>query len=180
MTIEEKNGELKISFRWLSCASYFIFTFALIANLAILYGVFSIPLADNSRWILWIIYLPFLFFLYYSVANIFNKTSVAVSKQSLKVRIHPLPWLGNKTFDVREMSQFYVKRVTSSSRSAGKTTSTISYQLHVVLNNGNHTKVVGGLAILDVETAKLMEQKVENYLGIENRGIQGEFNENSN
>lgn len=173
--IEEKNNQLKITFRWLSCVSYFIVTFALIINIGMLYGVFNISLADNSRWILWIIYFPFLFFLYYSIANLINKTIIIVSEKYLKIRIYPLPWLGNKTFDVKQMTQFYVKKVTSSSHSAGKTSSTISYPLYVVLTNGNHQKVIDGLAIPNIEIAKMVEQKIEKYLDIENKNIEGEY-----
>ncbi len=173
--IIELNDQLRISFPWSSFVAYFILFFALITNIGMLYGVFNIPISDGSKWILYLMYFPFLVFLYYSLANLLNKTHLIVKDSKLKIRMGPLPWPGSKSFNLDELSQFYILQKTSSSRNAGRRTITISYQVHVVLSNGKHKKVLDGLAIPDLETAKFIEEKLENYLGIENRSVEGEY-----
>ncbi len=105
---------------------------------------------------------------YYTIAGYVNKTDITVSRMSIKVRSYPLKWLGDKEISVSTTKQLYTKRVIR----RGKNGRSESFQVHVINNQNQHEKLVGGLHTQEEGLA--IEKKIENFLGIEDQPVVGE------
>jgi len=109
-------------------------------------------------------------FVYFVSAMRRNHSTISVADKMLTIKHSPLPWFGNKTISVTNLSQLYAKENKMTLLSTlGETT---FFDLHAKLKDGRDMVLVKGLASADV--AKFLEQQIENYLGIVDQPIQGE------
>ena len=106
---------------------------------------------------------------YYAITGWFNKTYIHVKKYQIQISHKPLPWIGNKKIDVADIKQLYGKEKISRNNN----NSTVTYEVHVIMNSGNDTKLLSGLATS--EQALYVEQEIEKYLGIKNKPVRGEL-----
>ena len=105
---------------------------------------------------------------YYALAGCLNRTHVYASKDLVGIRHRPIPWLGNKDVPASDIKQLYVTEKASKGRHGPWTT----YEVRVVTNSGRNIKLIGGLDAK--EQALYLEQKIEDYLDIEDQHVAGQ------
>ncbi|MEP0355604.1 MAG: hypothetical protein ABJH06_06650 [Paraglaciecola sp.] len=104
---------------------------------------------------------------YYAIAGWFNKSNVFVSKETIEINHKPIPWFGNKKMKSADLKQIYTKEKVTS----GKNGTTVTYEVHAILNSGTNTKLLSGLEAS--EQALYIEQEIEKYLNIKNSPVRG-------
>ena len=172
-TIELINdrGNLVIRKRWWNW-KFIIFTvFAVIWNVGVVVFYVTISQTDAPTFAMLIPLIHAvmgLVFAYYTIAGYVNKTDITVSRMSIKVRSYPLKWIGDKEISVTSTKQLYTKRVIRK----GKGGNSEYFQVHIIHQNDQHEKLIGGLHTQEEGLA--IEKKIENFLGIEDRPVAGE------
>jgi hypothetical protein len=105
------------------------------------------------------------------IYNIFNSTTMRVSKDKLAMWHHPLPWR-NRTFDISGLQQLFVRQHITTTRSKNGTRTTITYSLNVVNGNGTQEKLQDNM---QADAAMYIEQEIEKHLNIDNIAVRGEY-----
>lgn len=169
----DDEDELSLSYRWYHPKVFFFLFFSIFWN-AISFGAFLGAGAAAGTGVLFM--LPFLAIgmgmAYYTGALFVNKTSLSVSEEFLTVGAGPLPWPGTKKIPVGDLKQLYVKQQEHYNQEQGTTYYT--YQLRAKLEG----EIEENLMVLDeadAKVVKVVEQKIEKYLGITDYKIKGEF-----
>ena len=110
---------------------------------------------------------------YFSLAHVFNKTHIVVSRGMIEVRHRPLPWPGNKKLLFTELDQLYArKRIENCDIENGPSYTTYVHEVRVICSEGEHVTLIKSLE--SNEEALYIEQKIEEYLGIKNVSVAGE------
>ncbi len=110
---------------------------------------------------------------YLTIATIFNTTTVRVERRRLSVSHGPIPWVGNHRLDLSAIEQLYCEESRSTSTSKhGHTTTTITFDVKVVLKSRKKVTLVSGLKT--VNEARFFERTIEGYLGIQDQRVAGE------
>ena len=175
--ITEDSGDLNISYRWMACQAYFLIFFCLVWN-GFLVTWYSIAFSTGE---LIMVLFPIIHvavgvgLTYYTICLFINRTYIQVNRNEISIRFAPLPWLGAKKIDAQDITQFYVKEKKSSSKNGTNYT----YQLWYKNSSGIDKKFAAGPAISSSEDAQFLEQKIENFLGIQDTPVQGEFQGNT-
>lgn len=108
-----------------------------------------------------------------AIYNLLNFTTVRVNREAIQTRHHPLPWPG-KIFSVPGVQQVFVRQVVSTSRNdKGFTSTSVSYNVEVVLGNGSRKTLLTGLE--DAEQGRFIEQEIEKHLRMEDVPVAGEY-----
>lgn len=107
---------------------------------------------------------------YYAIAGWFNKSNIFISRETIEINHKPLPWLGNKKLNSSDLKQLYTKEKVSKNRNG----TSVTYEIHAILNNGSNTKILSGLE--NSEQGLYIEQEIEKYLKIENTPVRGAIN----
>jgi hypothetical protein len=171
--VEDWAGNLLISRRWFSLAFIFLafFCAAWDGFLVFWYGL-AFTEADTP-WIMVVFPIGHLavgvFLTYFTLCGLLNRTVIKVESGRLTIRHGPLPWPGNRDVDTADLDQLYCRRVIRNTSNGSSET----YQLHVLTKSGQQMKLVSGLD--GPEQALFLEQRIEQYLGIENRPVAGEY-----
>ena len=170
INLNEKNGQLEIEVSWFRLSNIFLTFFTMLWD-SFMFGWFYSAISNGE-------FLMVLFgslhgavgvYLTYRVLSGYvNKTLITVSRQSLSVKIGPLPWPGNISIPSSEMAQLYSKRVITQGKN-----STTSYEVHGIRKNGTHLALVKSLE--RSEEAFYLEQKIEDFLQIEDEPVRGEI-----
>ena len=142
--------------------------------------VFQRKIGDIAQIIAWFFLivhaLPFCLFLvgfieaYILLAWILNVKTVTVNKDLFRIRTAPLPnpFDPDKDFKSSDITQLYcVKKI-----NYGRRGSRTSYDLMCMFNSGNQVKL---LRFSDYQQAKATEKLIEDFLGIENVAVAGEY-----
>ncbi len=179
MHIEELGNDLTLSWSWYSHALWFLLVFCIFWDsfLVMWYGILlSGSFAMKGAG--WFILLPALFPLihvavgvgltYAVLAGFLNRTTVRVTQGELTVRHGPVPFWGNQTISVFEVSQLYVTECVTN----GRRRQSITYDVNAIRSDGTKVKLIGGLQELD--RALFLEQKLEEHLKIEDERVAGE------
>ena len=106
---------------------------------------------------------------YYTLASLFNRTTVRLDRKRFSVQHDPVPWPGEVKVPVGELEQLYCKEKVNRSSDGDSR----SYKLCAVLKNGRQIDLVSNLESPDI--AAFLEQKIENWLGIADRPVVGEM-----
>lgn len=110
---------------------------------------------------------------YFVLAGFLNSTVIRVADGMLSVRHGPLPWRGNLDLPTDGIEQIYCQNKLRTNRhDDGRTTTSMQYEVHAVIN-GQKQKLLGGL--YEADQAIFIEQRLERFLGIEDRQIPGEM-----
>jgi hypothetical protein len=108
-----------------------------------------------------------------AIYSLVNFTTIRVSREAIQTRHHPLPWPG-KVFSAPGVEQVFVRQVVSTSRNKnGSTSTSISYNVELVLSNGSRQPLLTGLE--DADQGRFIEQEVEKYLQMEDVPVAGEY-----
>jgi hypothetical protein len=105
---------------------------------------------------------------YTTLCGFFNTTCVSLDAQELSISHGPLPWAGLR-MQRSVFRQLYCKQVVSNN---SKDSTSTTYNLMAVLNNGEERKLLGSLN--DVAEARFLEQQLERRLGIVDQEVVGE------
>ncbi len=97
-----------------------------------------------------------LFSIYAVFAYWFNKTHIYVSQNTIQIKIAPLPWLGNKRLDAKQIKQLFVKTIRK-----GKA---INYHIMGITKDGVKFNLLKNFR--NQRHALLIEKKIEEYLDI--------------
>lgn len=108
--------------------------------------------------------------LYWVLVMLLNRTEFQTDRQTLTVRHRPLPWPGNRSVALAEVDQLFVTR---SVRRRRASRTLYSYRVNAYLKDGERRSLVTDLH--DPAEALFVEKKLENFLGITDRPIEGEF-----
>lgn len=103
---------------------------------------------------------------YYTIAGFFNRTTVALDKDALRIRHAPLPWKGSRELARDNIHQLYCEHQLSQ----GKNGTNHTYYLSAILKNQENLR----LAEMPVQHAKFFEQVLEEKMGIEDERVAGE------
>ena len=176
--VENWGGGLVLRWRW------FHWTFLLITVFAVFWNgmMFSMVGASlftasegNFRSLFPFICFPHfwigLIMIYYVLTGYINKTTVMVDHSQVTVRHGPLPWWGNRQLNTAEIVQLYTKQNLSRYHRGNAWTG--NFEVHAVLKQGTHQKLLSGLD--SSEHALFSEQVLEDYLGIVDYPVRGEY-----
>lgn len=169
MKITHQYGSMTIIRKWFGREAVFITIFTVIWNGFILKDYSNLESYGNLHWIEWIHALSGVCVSYYAITLWFNKTVIYVTRQYIQVSHKPLPWLGNKKIDANDIKQLYGKEKISTNNNMLP----VSYEVHMIMNSGNDTKLLSGLKTS--EQALYVEQEIEKYLSIKNKPVRGEL-----
>jgi hypothetical protein len=162
---EEPDG-IVITRSWLSRSSLGMLACCLVWN-----GLIALWYANpfNRTGVYNLVVLPMLplmvggTFTYSMLAGFFNRTKFRITRDAVAVRHFPLWWPGNAEIPAAHIEQLFCdETVFKSSR-----TTTVTYNVHVVLRNGKRLPLVSGLE--HPHHARFIEQELEARLGIADR-----------
>ena len=175
--LTEYTDGLEISLRWRDLGTYcqagfglFWTGFVAVWTMMALYGTIKggapiiFPLFSIPFWAVGI------GLLYNSVAKIFTTTVISVDTDFLAIEHRPLRPIGmkNQYYRPEEVQQLYVKKKVTKNKNGSTTT----YRVYAQLTNGKDIILVEQLN--DENTARYVEQRIEQYLDIPNRPVAGE------
>ena len=108
---------------------------------------------------------------YASFAMAANSTSFIIEDKELKIKHRPLPsWRQNRSIGIHEIDQVYVHE----KKIVGDFERTYIYSIHARLVDGSNKQLLHDTT-LSKEQALLIEQKLEEYLGIVDRSVPEEI-----
>jgi hypothetical protein len=175
LKVYEDDTMLSMEYKWFNPSAIFMIFFSVIwfAFLAFWYSMAAV---GGAPWIFFVFPLLHvgvgLWLLYYSLCLLFNKTKIIVNYDLMNVIHYPIPWWkGNKKFPTEDFGQLYVKQKISKGKNNSER---YTYTIRAKLKNGKDVEVasIGGLKSQD---ATRMEEYLEQYLGIEDIPVKGEY-----
>lgn len=97
----------------------------------------------------------------------FNRTSISVTKDRIKIRTMPLWHLlwRNKDVEASKIQQLYVTRYVQSTTNGNPN---YAYALYAILKSGEKISLIRGM---NHEAQVYIERSIEDYLGIKNRKV---------
>lgn len=180
LCVEERGGELRITWRWFTWGVLFLIPFCIAWN-AFLVGWYSMAAgghgAPGGMQIIMLLF-PIghvavgLGLLYVCLLLILNRTVIRVSYGELELRHGPLPVPGNRRVPADEIAQLYVGHERQPRRNGD---SSHAYPLIARLKSGQQLKLLPRNTQLDI--ARALEQLVEEHLGIRDEPVAGEYRE---
>jgi len=170
---------LEIMINWRRSGKFFLLFFAIMWNTFIGFFILTAFTAGgigSAGIFLALFMIPFIavgaHLLYQSIGQIFNTTFVTVTNHNVSIEHKPFSFLiqKDKHFAREDIEQLFVKRY-----SIGSTNGNPVYAYNVVMtlkNKKSHTLIKGLRAL---ESARFIEQEIENYMNIEDKIIRGEW-----
>lgn len=180
--ITETREELSITYKWFNFIHLFLAFFCVLWDgfLVVWYGIAFSGFGESGGASLIMIAFPMIHvavgvgLTYYTICGFFNRTYLTVNNQRLSIKFKPLPWKGQLEFSSREIKQLFVKEKIS----RGKNGTSYTYDLYMLTSDGREKKLLSG-DLLNANQAKFLEKKIEDFLGIENYIVPGEYNTGS-
>ncbi len=171
ITIEKTGSQLVIKRRWFTLTNLFLTAFVVIWDTFMVVW-FTISLSTG----MWPMALfgslhagVGIWLTYRVLANYLNTTEIIVDNRQISVRHYPLPWPGNKIIQSSTIEQLYSKSVVHHN----KNSVSYSYEVHTILSDKTHLKLVSDLE--ETDQALYIEQEIEDFLRIENTPVRGEI-----
>ncbi len=176
LKVERLEGELKITRPWFGPEYIGLGLVFLAINACILFFAYDLGSENDmgARFYLWFYFRTYftcpigwimLGLLYYVLAGFLNTTVVSVTPNQLKITHSPLPYWGHELAS-GSIEQLYIKERTRSRN-------TYSYELRMISRSGQDRALLKGLNIQ--EQAVYLEQEIGQFLGIEDKPMEGEF-----
>lgn len=164
LNIENRSGELEISWKWKNKTTWFFVFFTTFWN-AIVFVFVGTILSDGGGLLG---FLPIslhaaigLFLIYMTVARFLNQTTITVNRRHVKIAQGPVPWFGDKVVDSHELEQLYIAK--SGSESSSSQTIEL-FALRAKVKKGKDITLVN--SIQGKEKALEIEKSMEDHLGI--------------
>jgi hypothetical protein len=128
----------------------------------------SVGIVEQEKWAPGIVCIGLLMTIvcaYIILALLLNRTRLAISGSALSLTQGPLPWKGNRTIPLSQVSQLFVMRHCVENST--------SYSLNAQLTDSSRTVV--WKEISDLSVARFCERALERELDIENLPVEGEL-----
>jgi hypothetical protein len=172
LTFDQTPLGVELRRRWFSAIVFFLIPFCIVWDSFIIFW-YSMAFGDHhSPWIMKVFPLAHVAvgvgLTYFTLATLFNSTSIATINGRLRVAHGPVPWMGNVELDGSEISQLFCKELVRNNKNGRS----YYYEVWAVLRDSITKKVVG--AGLTMEQALFIEQKLEGSLGIKDHPVPGE------
>jgi hypothetical protein len=103
---------------------------------------------------------------YVALVFLLNTSVLEVGRGTLRVKQHPLPWIGNRRLRTTDIAQLFATRVETSRRR-------VSYRVMARLTSGREVALVKHL--WDDRQARFLEQTIEKRLGLPDVRVAGEL-----
>jgi hypothetical protein len=171
-TLEQGAGGLSISYRWFAPSYIFLAFFCLFWDGFLVFW-YTIAFTQDAPWVMFVF--PILHLgvgvglTYTALAGFYNKTSVMVGQGKLSIQHSPLPWPGNRTFPATDIIQLYSEQRMVHSRNG----TNARYQLSAITRDNRKIRLIANLN--EPDKVRFLERKIEEYLGIQNRPVEGEM-----
>jgi hypothetical protein len=107
---------------------------------------------------------------YAVLTGFFNRTTVEVGHNQLRVWHEPLPWTGNCTIPTGRIMQLHCEQKRANNRSG---ISPNSYELWATLSDGRKVRLAGDFT--DIAEPRMLEARIERWLNIAPREVVGEY-----
>ncbi|MAT14672.1 MAG: hypothetical protein CMJ46_05305 [Planctomyces sp.] len=174
--LNEYHGVLHITWKWFTWASVFLIFFTLFWNgiAFAVFGGFLFGAIEEGGWMFLIALFPLihvsigLLLAYYTVATLFNRTTIMVSPHHMLIKHGPIPWRGAELDDTKDIDQLFCQE----NIHRNKNSTSHTYDVKARLASGKEVKLLSRLE--NVQEAVFLEQQIERFLGIEDRRIAGE------
>ena len=177
LEFQETSRGLRFSYRWFNPAAYFLIIFLTFWDgfLVVWYGGLIARFMTTGH----LEIIPFLFpvlhlaagvgLTYYLLCLFFNRTTLEVDRDQLRVRVGPLKASGALEVDRHDLRQFFVVQQVRHTKNGRQ----VTYDLNVVTRTGEWKKVLSGLT--QSAWGRFIERKLEDYLGIVNEAVDDEY-----
>ena len=111
---------------------------------------------------------------YFVIASWLNKTNIYVSKEAIEIKHEPIPWLGNKRIETKNIKQLFVREKGGNSQSMTSTSNKPPrYSVVAITYDEQPFNLIKGLPRSN--QAFFIEQKIEKYLGIQDEANPAEY-----
>lgn len=175
LQIDERGGTLEISYRWKQPVAYFLIFFCLFWDgfMVVWYGI-AITTGAWSMALFGIIHLGVgVGLTYYTISMFVNTTYITATREAVKVEHKPLKayMAGMREIETKNVDQFYVQETVS----RGKNGTSRSYALRVKMKDGADKAFISQYVIQNVKMAQELERRLESFLGIRDRQVEGEY-----
>lgn len=171
-TLNQGADGLTISYRWFSPSYIFLAFFCLFWDGFLVFW-YSIAFAQDAPWLMFVFPLLHLGvgvgLTYTALAGFYNSTSVTAGQGKLTIQHGPLPWPGSRTLPASEIVQLYSEQRMVQSRNGAHP----RYQLSAITRENRKIRLIANLD--EPDKVRFLERKIEEYLGIENRPVEGEM-----
>ncbi len=180
ITLEQADGTLRLRVPWLSPELWWRLlvggVFGLFLAGTVLNVVGSTALGRFlGAWML--IFTPFVLGIlggvYLVLMHVFNQTEIRVDAECLRTRSGPLPWAPARQLAVGALDQLFCKADRRLSLGSNTYCQNMSYSLVARMHDGSQVSLLTGL--VEPDYVWFVEQRIEEFLGIEDRHIRGEF-----
>jgi hypothetical protein len=171
IAVEQTATDLRITRRWNRGAGVAMLVFAVLWDGFLIFW-YSMVVATHA---------PLIFALfplihvavgvgitYSGLANVLNATSVTVGQGMFTITHAPIPWPKPAPFHTWELQQLYTKRHIS----RGRNSTTTTYSLDAVMQDGRSRTLVSGLE--NADQGRFLESRLEQYIGIMDSKVIGE------
>lgn len=172
MQIQETTGGTVISRRWFSLVVILLIPFCIAWDSFLIFW-YSTVLSGNGSWIMAVFPVAHVAIgaglTYYTLATLFNTTSIYAGRGTLRIHHSPIPWPGNTELSAGNFKQFYCKEKIN----RGKSGPNYQYEIWAAMHDGSKRKLLG--TDLTMEQALFIEQKLERALGLQDCAMVGEL-----
>ncbi len=172
VTVRELGDGVELRLRWFTPAVWFLLFFVITWDGFLVFW-YSIALRDGAPWIMAVFPIAHLAvgvgLTYFVVATFLNTTTVTATRDRLRVRHGPVPWVGNLELASDDLAQLFCKeRVHRKKRGTSST-----YELWAQRKHGASLRILRGGT--DSDQALYLEQAIERALGIRDQPVAGEL-----
>lgn len=172
MQIQETMGGTMLSRRWFNLAVVFLIPFCIAWDSFLIFW-YSTALSGKAPWIMAVFPIAHVAvgvgLTYYTLATLFNTTSIFAGRGNLRIQHGPLPWMGNTDLSAGNLNQLYCKEKIK----RGENGPNFQYEVWAAMHDGGTRKLLG--IGLTMEQALFIEQKLERALGLQDRAVVGEL-----
>jgi len=182
--VNENFSKLTISYRWLNSYSYFlligmflIFTIVIttLRDSFVFDGTSLFKELSDTPTLVLLVMAMFaitgIYYAYYALCSVLNKTIVEVDGHAINIWFEPLPWIGSDKILRADIKQLYtIQHVKARDN---RINLSISYRVKAVTQSNRSIILVQD--ITTAEQARFLERKIEQYLGITNEKVEGEY-----
>ncbi len=177
ISVQKTREGLKLRRRWFQPMFLFLTLFCVAWN-AFLVFWYSMAFAGGAPWIM--VVFPIVHVAvgvglnYWTLAGLFNTTTIRAERRALVVSHAPIPWRGPGSIESAGIEQLYVK----CEEHRGQHGAHYSYSVWLVLRDKRSIPLVKGMG--DPAPALYIEQQIERALGLEDRHAPGELSRDRN
>lgn len=169
--VHREYDHLLIERKWSSVSGFFMLFFAVIWN-GMIWGIFVPAFSFGDDMFFHLFLVPFIlagiYIAYMGLATIVNTTKIRVDNSALDIRHEPLPF-PSRHLAVNDIEQLFTRQRISHSKNG----TTVSYELLAIRNDAKEVSLLSNLE--RAEFALFIENEIENYLGIQDRPVLGEY-----